>query len=322
MKAKKKIDISIIVPIYNTSKYLKKCINSLINQTHKNIEIILINDGSSDNSEEIVLSFNDERIKYTKNTNQGIGKTRNEGIKKSLGKYIMFIDSDDYIADDCCELMFNKAEETNSDIVVSDYYKDRNGEMEIFKIVDFEPTSLKDNKDLLLKINLGPCNKIYKSNLLKKNNILFEEYLKYEDVPFVLECLKHSKKVAKINTPLSYYCIHENSETTRRDNKMFDIIEIVDKIRNSFKKTCFEEQIDYLTVDIITNYTIQQRYQKNKAIRNRFIDECFDYLENNIKDYKNKKYYNNKSFIRRKIESSKKITKLYCNIASLRYCRR
>ena len=93
----KKIDISIIVPIYNAEEYLKRCIDSLVNQTKKEIEIVLINDGSTDNSEKIIKSYKDDRIKYFKNKNQGIGKTRNFGIEKACGKYILFVDSDDYI---------------------------------------------------------------------------------------------------------------------------------------------------------------------------------------------------------------------------------
>ena len=90
-----KIDISIIVPIYNAEKYLKKCLDSLVNQTKKELEFILINDGSTDKSEEIVKTYKDERIKYFKNKNQGIGKTRNFGIEKAKGEFLTFLDADD-----------------------------------------------------------------------------------------------------------------------------------------------------------------------------------------------------------------------------------
>ena len=89
-------DVSIIIPIYNASKYLKRCLDSVINQTKTELEIILINDGSTDNSEEIIKGYKDKRIRYFKNKNQGIGKTRNFGITKATGKYIMFLDSDDF----------------------------------------------------------------------------------------------------------------------------------------------------------------------------------------------------------------------------------
>ena len=103
-----KADISIIVPIYNTEKYLNKCIDSIINQTKKELEILLINDGSTDNSEKIIKTYKDKRIKYFKNKNQGIGKTRNFGIEKATGKYLMFLDSDDYLEKNACEKFFYK----------------------------------------------------------------------------------------------------------------------------------------------------------------------------------------------------------------------
>ena len=96
-------DVSIIIPIYNASKYLKRCLDSVINQTKTELEIILINDGSTDNSEEIIKEYKDKRIRYFKNKNQGIGKTRNFGITKATGKYIMFLDSDDFLDKHACK---------------------------------------------------------------------------------------------------------------------------------------------------------------------------------------------------------------------------
>ena len=119
---KAKIDISIIVPIYNAEKYLKRCIDSLINQTKKELELILINDGSSDNSEKIIKSYKDDRIKYFSNKNQGIGKTRNFGITKANGKYIMFCDSDDYYELNTCEEFYKKAEQEKLDLVICDFF--------------------------------------------------------------------------------------------------------------------------------------------------------------------------------------------------------
>lgn len=107
---KMKNDVSIIVPIYNAEKYLKKCVDSLVNQTKKELEIILINDGSTDNTLKILKEYKDKRIKLFSNKNQGIGKTRNFGISKATSKYIMFCDSDDYYEPNMCELMFNEVE--------------------------------------------------------------------------------------------------------------------------------------------------------------------------------------------------------------------
>ena len=134
--------ISIIVPIYNASKYLNKCIDSLINQTFDDIEIILINDGSIDDSEVIIKSYNDKRIRYFKNKNQGIGKTRNFGIDKAKGEYLMFVDSDDYISFDACYKFFSFMSDNNLDLAVSDFYKDIDGKLEKVNILDFQNASL------------------------------------------------------------------------------------------------------------------------------------------------------------------------------------
>ena len=317
-----KIEISIIVPIYNTEKYLKKCIDSLINQTMKNIEIILINDGSTDNSEKIIKEYKDKRIKYFKNKNQGIGKTRNFGIKKSTGKYLMFIDSDDYISYNCCEMFYNNIINTNADMVVSNFYKDNQGTIEEIKLDDFSPSSIKENKDLLLIINPGPCNKLFRKSIITNNNILFDEEHKYEDMPFVMKYIKYARKISKLDMSLSYYCIHSNSETTIRDKRIFDVLKQLRKVRKEFEQENYlKESINIFTVDIITNYTIQQRYQKDSKIRNKFIDQSFDFMKKNIPDYKNKKYYKGKNIVRRLVESSELLTKLYCKIVGIKYRR-
>lgn len=310
-------DISIIVPIYNAEKYLNKCIKSLINQTKENLEFILINDGSTDSSEEIIKSYQDTRIKYFKNKNQGIGKTRNFGIKKSTGKYIMFLDSDDFLATNACEELFKKAEQDKLDLVINNFYRveEETSKQEEVIISKFKNTTLKENKELLLEINLAPWNKLYKSELLKNNKIKFVEDLKYEDAPFVIEAMDKAKRIGQVNKCLNYYVIHKNSETTIRDERVFDIIEITDRIRKYFfKRKEYTETVDKLSVRILTNYTIQQRVQKDKEVGIKFIDKAFQYMKENIPDYKNNKYYKNRGFLRRTIEKSRILTIMYIHM--------
>ena len=309
------VDISIIVPIYNASKYLKKCLDSLVNQTKKELEFILINDGSTDNSEDIIKSYNDSRIKYFKRSNHGIGKTRNFGINKSTGKYIMFLDSDDYLEENACEVLYEKIDKEKLDLVVCDFYRVVNDSKIIEKITSFKNTSLKDNPNLLLNVNLAPWNKIYRSDLIKNNNIKFIEDLKYEDAPFVALSLLKSKKIGKVDKTLVYYTIHEKSETTVRDERIFDIIKIVDIIRSYFKDYSWSrEVIDTLTIKILVNYNIQGRNIKDKDIRNKFIDETFSYLEKNIPNYKSNIYFKERSMLKSFIEKSKTLSKLYCDL--------
>ena len=309
------VDISIIVPIYNASKYLKKCLDSLVNQTKKELEFILINDGSTDDSESIIKSYSDTRIKYFKRSNHGIGKTRNFGISKSTGKYIMFLDSDDYLEENACELLYKKIEKEKLDLVVCDFYRVDSNSKVIEKIISFKNTSLKDNPNLLLNVNLAPWNKIYRSDLIKNNNIKFIEDLKYEDAPFVVLSLLKSKKIGKVDKTLINYTIHEKSETTVRDERIFDIIKIVDIIRSYFKDYSWSrEVIDTLTIKILVNYNIQGRNIKDKDMRNKFIDETFFYLEKNIPNYKSNIYFKERSMLKSFIEKSKALSKLYCNM--------
>lgn len=312
------IDISIIVPIYNAEKYLKKCLESLVGQSKKELEFILVNDGSTDKSEDIIKQYKDKRIKYFKNKNQGIGKTRNFGIDRSSGKYIMFVDSDDYLDKDACKLLFDEAENNKLDVVICDYYKVINDKIEKEKLIDFKPTTLRKRPNLLNDINLSPWNKLYRRTLINENNIRFVEDLKYEDAPFVCQALDKATKIGKVNRCLNYYVIRSNSETTVRDERVFDILKIVDKIRNYFKgKKYIKESLDKLTVRIITNYTIQQRVQLDKKLGMKFIDEAFSYLKREVPDYKDNKYYENRGTLRRTIEKGKFLSKMYCRIYNI-----
>lgn len=309
--------VSVIVPVYNTSMYLKKCLDSLVSQTLSNIEIIVINDGSTDNSEEIIKSYSDSRIVYIKKKNEGIGKTRNLGIQQAHGEYLMFIDSDDYIALNCIERFYNKASLSDCDIVISNYYEDKNGYIKDIIIESFDDTSLKIDPLLITKINLGPCNKIYRRNLFNDKNIRFNEELKYEDVPFVCRALLSSTKIGKINECLSYYVIHENSETTTRNKKIFDILEIVNIIISDMKKYDYmNEACRELVVNILTDYTVQQRYIKDKKERNRFIDEAYEIL-NLFDNWKNSECLRTYPYMKRLVKCNKMLTKIYCTMYNL-----
>lgn len=307
------MDISVIVPIYNAQSCIEKCINSIINQTKKELEIILINDGSTDDTDKIIKKYKDKRIKYFINKNCGIGSTRNFGIEKATSKYILFVDSDDYLELDACEKLYKKIEEDKSDILVYNFNKIENNILEKITIQPFLKTNLLNNPNILLDINMSPWNKLYKREFIIKNKIKFVENLKYEDAPFVSEALYKAENISYLNEYLYNYIIHSNSETTIRDKKMFDIIKIVDLIRSKLNDSRLTDSVNKLTVKILTNYTIQQRYNKNKTERNKFIDKVFDYLKNNVKDYKDNKYYKNRG-IRKYIERNKTLTKLYCSM--------
>lgn len=306
--------VSVIVPVYNTEKYLKNCIDSLLKQNFEDYEIIVINDLSPGNAEEIIKSYNDKKIVYIKNkTNKGIGYNRNLGIKKAKGEYVCFIDSDDYVREDFISKMYNYSKENNLDLCVCDYVNvdEEGNKLKEFNLSDFCITNYEENNKILCEINLAPWNKLYKKDMLVKNKIEFSETLKYEDLSFVALSIKNSKKIGKINEQLNYYTIHNNSETTTRDKRVFDIFKQLDIVRNEYKSGKY---LDELTVSVLLNYTIQQRYQIDKDTQSKFIDDAFKYLNDNNIDYKHSEYIKNRSFLKSLIEKNKFITKIYCKI--------
>ena len=308
--------ISFIIPTYNRDKYIKKCINSILKQTIKDIEIIIVDDGSTDNTENIINNIKDKRIKYFKRDNYGIGSSRNYGIEKSKGDYVAFIDSDDYIDEPFAEKMYEKAKKDNLDLVICNYYNFyKNGTKELITIPSFNNTNIKDNKELLLTINYGPCNKLYKKELIK--NIKYKEDIKYEDMPFVLECIKNSNLIGIVNEPLNYFLLDNISETTVRDNKIFDIFKVLDIVKEIYNEKEYKDVISTLIIKTLTNYTIQQRYQKDKEIRNKFIEEAFIYMKKNDNNYHNNCYFKTRPLLKRIIEKNKCLTKIYCNIYNL-----
>lgn len=305
--------ISIIIPCYNAEKTIKRCLESVISQTYKNIEIVIINDGSIDKTDSIIKKYiNDNRIKYYNRSNHGIGKTRNFGIKEATGEYITFLDSDDYLPNDAIDNLYKLAQKNKLDLVVSDYYVD-NKNIKSEKIKSFPITNVKNNPNLIFDINLAPWNKLYKKELIE--NIKFEENLKYEDAPFVIESIIKAKRIGKLDKGTYYYVINPNSETTIRDERIFDIFKILDIIGMLVEnKKELTEVYKTLCIRIICNYNIQQRYQKKIKTANRFINKGFYYMKKVDPKYKHSVYFKNRSKNKALIEKNKFLTKLYCFI--------
>lgn len=308
------VKVSVIVPVYNSEKYLKKCMDSLLDQTLKDIEFIVINDGSTDGSDGIINSFDDKRIKYYKRKNHGIGATRNFGIDKARGEFIGFVDSDDYIEPDMFEKLYNECINNNLDIVVCDHYIYKNGSEEELKFIDFGITSLNDSPNLLLDINLAPWNKLYKSSLFDKTTY-FPIGVKYEDTPWVAKMLSKACRIGKINSCLYHYVVHENSETTVIDYRVFDIFKITDLLFNDLGgNDLIKSSVDDLVIYLITKYTICQRYLKDKSDRNKFIDYAFDYLNEKIPNFRKSNYFKKRNRLKGFVEKNKLFTKLYCDL--------
>lgn len=251
--------LSIIVPVYNVEKYLPKCLESLIKQTLKDIEIICVNDGSMDNSLAILKEFasKDSRIKIIDNQHQGVAKTRNTGIEQSTGEYIGFVDSDDYIDIDFFEKLYNSATKSNSDIAIASILKHKN----FFNIYNAKYT--KEETAITIQDKIKLCedkkhfffyawNKIYHSGFIKENNIKFSEGQIYEDVMFAIKALYYSNKIISVYGTKYHYIEHENSLTKSKDKtgeKEQDLIKAYSELQEfcNSKNIEIPERLNYYT---------------------------------------------------------------------------
>ena len=309
--------ISVIIPVYNSSTYLRKCLDSVVNQTLKDIEIIVINDGSNDDSKNIIEEYTVKykNIIFIDQENKGIGKTRNIGIKKATGEYITFVDSDDYIKENMLEEYYKYAKKHNFDLVIGSYIKKINNKEIIFENNKFKTGNVKTTPQILYLIEYGPWAKLYKREMLINNNIYFDEKRKYEDMPFVSKALLKSKLIGQITEPYYYYIIHNNSETTTMDKRVFDILDILKEIKDYYKREYYlRDELDYVIINKVTTYMLQQRVQKDKKLRIEFIDAGYAFLNKNIKNWRGNKYYKKTNFLKRIIKNNKKILKIYCSI--------
>ncbi len=314
------IQVSVIVPVYNVEKYIDKCIKTLLEQPIEDIEFIIINDGSTDSTlEKINKYLPNEKIKLFNRTNHGIGNTRNFGLEQAKGEYIGFVDSDDFVEKTMFKEMYDRAKEANLDIVVCDFYEEneekKNSIVKNITNLNNDISNFRKMPSLLNSINLSPWNKLYKRELIEQKKLRFVEDLKYEDVPFVVNALDSAKEIGKLNKPLYHYVVHSKSETTIVDKKSFDIFKIFDMLISAHgQKDYLKEELKYLIVQRLSDYNIQQRNQKDKKIREKFIDTSFKYLSGNFPNYKQNKYYKDLSFAKRIIVKNKSIAKLYCNL--------
>lgn len=302
--------VSIIVPIFNAEKHLRKCLDSLVNQTYKNIEIILINDGSTDSTKEIISEYQKKHskiIKVINQENQGIGASRNNGIKISTGKYIGFVDSDDFLELDMYEKMLNTLNKNKADIVICDYLQFSSTKKEIIKVGDklsFNCTLL-NNPKLINGIDYAPWNKVYKKELF--NGVQFPIKLKYEDMNTIIKVFDKAKKISKINEPLYNYLINDSGETCSIGKRDFDSIIIIKDIIDYFSKYKDNKEI-WLEIEKLSvgklYYTLTSTMNLNyRKLSKKFAKDMIILFNKNFSGWK-KRQLTKYSFLRKIIISN------------------
>ena len=215
--------VSVIIPIWNTEKYLARCLDSLVNQTLEDIEIICINDGSPDNSLEILNSFaqKDNRIVVINKENGGLSSARNAGMKVVNGEYIGFVDSDDWIEPNFYEKLYNCAKKNNSDIAVTSVLRERK-KGSSYRIKYKNEDVLVDKSEIF---NACDCpnicyvwNKIYKTDKLKQSGIIFQEGMFFEDVLFTTKILGTLDSLVTVPDTYYHYMVNEGTSIVKSNH--------------------------------------------------------------------------------------------------------
>lgn len=294
------IKISVIIPVYNLEKYLSKCLDSLLVQTFKDFQIICVNDGSNDNSLNILQNYRekDDRFIIISQENSGAGSARNRGLEHAIGKYVQFLDGDDYFERDMLEKLYKIAEEHGADIAACSSRKvddagniieshNPNSPLNLNKLVFNKPFSYIDYKDSIFSlIGSAPWNKLYLRSMIKENNLKFPKLIGPDDLCFVQKANVCASKIVVINDELINYRYNRpGSVQTYRADHAINIVKVGLYIKQFLEEKGIYEFLEEAYVKMMlesirgeTSLCTEEQYQK-------FLKELKELLPNNWKTF-------------------------------------
>lgn len=291
------IKISVIVPVYNAERYLIKCINSIMNQSFtEEYELILVNDGSEDHSEDIINKkieeFGTDKIIKVNQKNGGQGKARNAGVRIARGEFVTFVDSDDYIDKEMLKDLYEKAVQEKADLVICDYIEEI-GENKVYRKSLYK--ELEDiNKEYILTV-AGPCSKLIKRSLIEENDLYFPENMIYEDLAVMPTFGAFADKIVYIKKPYYYYYIRSNSsmrqlEYSEKLKNIFRAMELLEKkFVDSDLKEKYKEELEFLYIEHLLYAGIGRFINFKEG--NEDIKRIHDIMSEKFPNWKKNKYY-------------------------------
>ena len=297
-------EISIVVSVYNVEKYLPRCLDSLINQTFKEIEIICVNDGSTDGSLAVLRKYaeKDDRIKVVNQTNKGVAGARNRGLVEAVGKYILIFDADDWVDLNLCKKVYDIAEANNSDIVMFNVAFYDQKKMAITKGHFFSIKHWRNHNDentlhtfrdckAIFYGNLSCANKLYRKSFLDDLGVKFIEGTRFEDHPFHLETMFMARRINILDEQLYYYRQNRKNSmmTTLLTTKViYDIFGVVDAIEEMIERRKLWDELKYaffqFKCEALVHYYMRASifarpkfYKKMKEEFYKFYDKDYDF---------------------------------------------
>ncbi|MDD6093721.1 MAG: glycosyltransferase [bacterium] len=288
--------VSVIVPVYNAEKYLVKCLDSIINQTLKDIEIILVNDGSTDNSLKIIKDYKNkykDKIVIIDKKNEGQGVARNEGMKVASGEYLTFIDSDDYIDKNMLSDMVEVAHAKKADIVyTSSMFEDTD-----YGVIDKRCVYTSEVIKNYILTQSGPCSKLIKRELIVKNNLYFPKLRAYEDIAVVPIWALYTENIVMLDKGYYYYLIHDGSTMKQIsfNKKLYDIMDAMNNVYTEFLKKKkldeYKSEIEWLYICHLL-HAASLRFFKFDNYREN-IENINKIMNTKFPKWRNNKYYKN-----------------------------
>lgn len=289
--------LSVIIPCYNVENYLNKCVDSVLDNELDNIEIILVNDGSKDNTLKIIKEYKKKYkdiIKLVDQENQGLSMARNAGIEVATGEYITFLDSDDYVDSKMYSSMLEKAEENNFDLVVCGLkmlYP--NYELNVSHGLSKDCNSKDEVKEVMYNIYPAAWNKIYKREVI--GNLRYKKGVWFEDFEFLYRLLPYVKSIGIVNEYYYYYLQREGSITYVYNSKLYDFLYNLDGLVEYYKNNGFyneyKEELEYTYVRyLFATFIKRLAKMKDKKEFKKGVDTVLKAVKDKFPDYKKNKY--------------------------------
>ena len=279
--------VSVIVPAYNAEKTIEKCIDSLLNQTLKNIEIIVINDCSKDNTLKILKKYKNKIKLLDNKKNLGPAGSRNKGLDAAKGKYIGFVDSDDWVASNMYELMSSKMNDEVDLVACSRINVTKNGEKAIIN------TNKDTDAKAFTKTSNYNCDKLFKRDIIEKYKLRMpEEYSYAEDFAFGIRYKYYANKMCILEEPLYYYLADsEGSITNSYKRNLLNIINVLEDMLEFFKNNNDFEKYEKELVELSAGFYVRRIKEfKNfgdKKLQREFVKKFLKFFKENFKKYKN-----------------------------------
>ena len=293
--------VSIVIPVYNVERYLAKCLDSLLMQTNKDFKVIIVNDGSPDNCQDIIDDYVKEYPDFIQGyikENGGLSDARNYGMQYVDTEFVLFIDSDDFVEPDLVEKVLGEVDET-VDMVVFDYnqyYEKDDKKLVIHNgLKEGKNYSLSEHPDIMITIKNAAWNKLYRTSLFIENKIQYPKGYRYEDLGTTFKLLLHTRNIRFLNIPLVNYLVDRSGNiTTTYDKKIYDILAMVKENNDYYiQKNSFQtyyEELKYITVRNVLECLKKTPYMSDSVFVMKFIDDSYTCIKEYFPDYRKTKY--------------------------------